>query len=189
MFLSGEYSDSKLLSDFAFKQLYGEMNLRTSTMPLWKLDIKLTGGYSEGDVPIQRFFSTESSVANIVAGGALRGAKVKEFYGDRFACISFEHNFGEVFPGMLRIPNIASFGIELIAFGNIAWTDFSKGALNMIKQQELITKTTTYSLDRYYYETGIGLNKLLLFFRFDITARISQYSVPRFMLNISGATD
>ncbi|MCX6148868.1 MAG: DUF5686 family protein [Candidatus Kapabacteria bacterium] len=189
MFLSGEYSDSKLFSDFAFKQLYGEMNLRTSTMPLWKLDVKLTGGYSEGNVPIQRFFSTESSVANIVAGGALRGAKVKEFYGDRFACVSFEHNFGEVFPGMLRIPNIASFGIELIAFGNIAWTDFSNGAMNMIKQQELLTKTTTYSLDRYYYETGIGLNKLLLFFRFDITARISQYSVPRFMLNISGATD
>ncbi len=189
LFLQGEYSDNYLKSDFNFKQIYGEMNLRTTTLPLWKLDLKLTGGYSEGNVPGQRFFSNESSVANIVAGGALRGAKVKEFYGDRYACISFEHNFGEVFPGMLRIPNIASFGIELITYGNIAWTDFSKSALDIIKSQELISKTTTFTNDRYYYEAGIGLNKLLLFFRFDITARISQNSIPRFMLNISGATD
>lgn len=189
MFFQGEYSDNKLNSNFNFKQIYGEMNLRTSTLPLWKLDLKITGAYSDGDVPTQRFFSNESSIANIVAGGALRGAKVKEFYGDRFACVSIEHNFGEIFPGMLRIPNIASFGIELITYGNFAWTDFSAGALKMIKDQEMLTKTTTYTNDKYYYEAGIGLNKLLLFFRFDITARISQYSMPRFMLNISGATD
>ncbi len=114
-----------------------------------------------------------------------RGMGVKEFYGDRYAAISLEHNFGEVIPGVLRIPNIASFGIEFILLGRAGWSAFSE-------QTRLYTSTTLPSTnitgDRYYYEAGLGLNRVLLFFRVDLSARLSQVEKPKFFFTVSGAT-
>jgi hypothetical protein len=108
---------------------------------------------------------------------------VKEFYGDRYAALSLEHNFGEVIPGVLRIPSIASFGIEVILTGSIGYTEFSKNAL-VIKQLP-----STYSTnDTYYYEAGIALNKIFLFFRCDVSGRFSQRSDPELRFTISGST-
>jgi hypothetical protein len=125
--LKGEISHPSFLkSNFNFKQLEGSLLMRTTTLPLWILDIRLNGGYTWGAAPQQRFFSLETSASSVTVAGAFRGMNVKEFYGDQYAAVSFEHNFGEVIPGVLRIPNVASFGIEFIALSNIGWTKFSE---------------------------------------------------------------
>jgi hypothetical protein len=152
-------------------------------LPLWRLDARFSGGYSWGDIPPQKFFSLESSIASTAGDGVFRGMNVKEFYGDRFAALSLEHNFGEVIPGVLRIPSIASFGIEVILTGSIGYTEFSRNAL-VIKQLP-----STYSTnDTYYYEAGIALNKIFLFFRCDVSGRFSQRSDPELRFTISGST-
>lgn len=188
--LAAEVSDPRILgSDYDFQQYTGTLLLRTQTLPLWELDFRLSGGYSRGAVPPQRFFSLESSLSSTAAVGAFRGMNVKEFYGDRFAALSLEHSFGEVIPGVLRIPNLASFGIELIALGGVGWTEFSRDArFATVEGVPFVPPTTDGTADRFYYEAGLGLNRLLIFLRADITARLSQSTHPHFFFTLSLAT-
>jgi len=185
--LRGEMSEPTVLpSDFDYRQLGAVFLWRTPTLPLWKLDLRLAGGWSFGRVPPQRFFSLESAVSAIAGGGSFRGMRVKEFYGDRYASISLEHNFGEIIPGVLRIPNIASFGIEFLALGRAGWSTFSPEARDYTGT---LLASTDATEDRLYYELGLGLNRILLFFRFDITARLTQTDGPRFFLTFTSATN
>jgi len=185
--VTAEIANPDLLGgDFRFEQYRGALQLRTRTLPLWRLDLRLSGGFSRGRVPAQRFFSLESAFSSTASEGAFRGMRVKEFYGDRFAALSLEHNFGEVIPGVLRIPNIASFGIEFIALANIGWTGFSRDALFASHEGSIYDlPSTDATSDRMYYEIGAGLNRVLIFFRTDVTVRLSQTETPRFFFTIS----
>ena len=171
------------LSESSFSQATFQTFIRMTTLPLWRLDMRFSGGYSWGDIPPQRFYSLESSIASTAGDGVFRGMNVKEFYGDRFAALSLEHSFGEVIPGVLRIPSIASFGIEFILTGSMGWTDFSQGAKLL---QAL--PSTSQTADTYYYESGIALNRILLFFRLDFSARLTQRMTPEYRFTISSAT-
>jgi len=171
------------LSEVSFTQAGFQTFVRMTTLPLWRLDMRFTGGWSWGDVPPQRFSSLESSIASTAGDGVFRGMNVKEFYGDRFAALSLEHSFGEVVPGVLRIPSIASFGIEFILTGSAGWTDFSKGA-RLLQPLPSTSQTT----DMYYYEAGIALNRILLFFRLDFSSRLSQRMSPEYRFTVSSAT-
>jgi len=186
MQLRTEFANSSLLkSSFDYQQYHFSMILRTPTFFLWKLSTRVMAGFTNGQTPPQKFFSMESAASSTAGEGVLRGMRVKEFYGDRYFHIAAEHNWGEIIPGLLRIPNVASFGIEFITFGNIGWTDFSKETR---RYTQTLLPTTASTSDKFYYEAGLGFNRLLLFFRFDITARLSQVEKPRFMFTVSGAT-
>lgn len=184
--ISGELSEPSILpSDFRFRWLEVHALARIATMPLWTLDVSLNAGWSDGDVPPQRFFSLESAVSGIVSGSAFRGVRVKEFYGDRYVSLALAHNFGEVIPGLLRIPNVASFGIEFIAMGSIGWTAFRDRTL---AYTGTTLNTTNNTAEKLYYEVGLGINRILLLLRFDISARISQRASPQFFFTLTMAT-
>ncbi len=172
-------------TDFSFKQVQATLYMRTRTLPLWMLNAKLMAGWSKGNVPPQRFFSLESSASGTAAEGAMRGLGVKEFYGDRYAALTFEHDFGEIIPGLFRIPNIASFGLEFLLTGAAAYTTFSEDTRNYTGTSLMSTSTTN---DKFYYEIGLGINRIFLFFRTDITARLSQRNSPHFFFTLSAAT-
>jgi hypothetical protein len=180
--VTGTHAISEL-SDASFSQATFQTFVRMATLPLWRLDMRFSGGWSWGEIPPQRFYSLESSIASTAGDGVFRGMNVKEFYGDRYAALSLEHSFGEVIPGVLRIPSIASFGIEFILTGSLGWTDFSDVARLL---QAL--PTTAQTQDSYYYEAGIALNRILLFFRLDFSARMSQRITPEYRFTISSAT-
>jgi hypothetical protein len=183
--IKGEIAEPSLIpSDFRFRQLISTLVLHVPTLPLWTLELRLTGGWSYGDVPPQRFFSLESAASSIAGAGALRGLYVKEFYGDRFATASIEHNFGELIPGILRIPNLASFGIEFIVSGGVGWSQFSSRTLAYTGTRLPAANDTR---ERIYYEAGLGLNKILLLLRTDVTVRLSQVSPPRFFFTLGFA--
>lgn len=186
--LTGEFANPDLLGgDFNFEQYTAALTIRTPTLPLWRLDVRASGGFSRGAIPPQRFFSLESSFSSTAAEGVFRGMRVKEFYGDRFAALSLEHSFGEIIPGVLRIPNIAAFGIEFIAMANVGWTGFSNEArFAQINGESFILPSTDVTGDRLYYEAGIALNRILLFFRIDLAARFSQVEKPKFIFTIGG---
>ena len=181
-----EHADAEILpSSFSFTILKAEGMLRFKPLSVWTTDLVATFGWSDGAVPPQRFGSLESSVNGLAVSGAFRGMSVKEFYGDRYATLSITQNFGEVVPGVLRIPGIASFGIEFIAFGGIGWTTFSEQTRAFTAT---MLPTTSQTREGVYYEVGLGINRLLLFFRLDVNARISQRDRPEFRLTLSGAT-
>lgn len=180
--VQGEIAEPSVLpSSFRFRQLQSAVFVRMPTLPLWELTLRLAGGWSFGDVPPQRFFSLESSASAIANAGALRGLRVKEFYGDRFATLSLQHNFGEVIPGVLRIPNIASFGIEFMLSAGVGWSQFSEQT-RAYTHTELAS--THPSRERVYYELGVSLNKILLLLRTDITARFSQVASPKLFFTV-----
>lgn len=187
--IKGEFSKPTLVpSDFDFAQYYAALLWRTRTLlPLWRMDLRLSGGYSTGDVPPQRFFSLESAVGGTASAsaGVFRGMRVKEFYGDKFFSLSIEHNFGEIIPGVFRIPNIASFGIEFIFLGGFGWSEFSKRTLDYTRTT---LPTTTLTSEKWYYELGFGLNQILIILRTDFTFRISQTRAPTLFFTISTAT-
>lgn len=185
--IGAEFSNPNLIkSDFDYIRIYSGLILRTNTFALSRLDIGIKAGKSFGKLPPQRFFSLESSISGFSAQRAFRGMNLKEFYGNEYWSLSFEHNFGEIIPGILRIPNIAEFGIEFITYANVGWSNFTDVA-DFIENSSFNYNYTEKTADKYYYEVGLGLNKLLLFFRVDITARLSQVSSPKFFFTITTA--
>ena len=188
LYFNYELSSKELQSHLDYQRYFGEFYFQIRTLPLWKLSVQSTFGYSTGDLPFQKYFALESGPGIITVPGSFRTIRQKEFYGDRFFTLNFEHNFGEIFPGLFRIPSITSFGLEFILMANIAYTDFSQK--NKLNNQNSIYQYdfTANTQDKYFYEFGLGLNKLFLFFRFDLALRLSQLEKPRFIVNISGAT-
>ena len=186
MYLFAEHSNPDFLaSDFDFTRVDWTGFMRTRTWPLFTLDILASVGWTWGDVPPQRFFSLESSVSGIAVGSAFRVMQVKEYYGDRYAVLSLAHNWGEIVPGLLRIPNVAAFGIEFITFGSIGWTQFGPRTLEYTRT---MLPSTDVTRERVYYEVGLGINRLLLFFRFDVNVRLSQVDTPKWQITVTSAT-
>ncbi len=183
-----EHSNTDFGSLLDYNRYYSEFYFRVKTFPSMNLTVQSTLGWHDGDLPIQKYFALESGPAIITVPGSFRTIRQKEFYGDKFMTMNVEHNFGELFPGLFRIPSVTSFGLEFILMANIGFSDFS--VKNNLRNRELnynfdFTKNTN---ENYFYEVGLGLNKLFLFFRFDLTFRLSQVENPRFMFNISSAT-
>ncbi|GAB1430211.1 DUF5686 and carboxypeptidase-like regulatory domain-containing protein [Ignavibacteria bacterium] len=172
-------------TDFNFRQVQATAYFRTKTLPLWRLDGKFTVGLSEGFIPPQRFFSMESSASGLAAEGSMRGPGVKEFYGDRYAVLTAEHNFGEIEPGLFRIPNIAPLGLEFLLTGATGYSEFSQKTLDYTRTA---LNSTAATADKFYYEAGLSINRVLLFFRFDFTMRFSQRITPQFYFTLSAAT-
>jgi hypothetical protein len=186
MALSFEASDRSILqSDFEFARVSWLGFARLKTMPLWTLDLTANVRWGWGAVPPQRFVSSESGIGGLVAGTAFRGMRVKEFYGDRLLSLQFNHNFGEVIPGLLRIPNIASFGIEFLIFGGVQWTSFSPQTRSTYPTHLPSTDDTA---DKTYFEVGLGVNRLLLFLRVDFNVRLAQRDVPELRVTLTNAT-
>lgn len=186
MYFLAEHADPDLLlSDFDFTRVDWTGFFRTRTWPLFTLDVLASVGWTWGEVPPQRFFSLESSVSGIAVGSSFRVMRVKEFYGDRYAVLSLSHNWGEVVPGLLRIPNVAAFGIEFITFGSVGWTQFGPRTLEYTRT---VLPSTNVSREQVYYEVGLGVNRLLLFFRFDVNVRLSQVDTPKWQITVTSAT-
>lgn len=186
MALTLEGADKATLGgDFSFVRASWMGMARIRTLPLWTLDVSANVRWGWGEIPAQRFASSETGIGAVVFGSAFRGMRIKEFYGDRLVSLQMSHSFGEVIPGLLRIPNIASFGIEFLLFGGVQWTGFSEPTRAAYAP---LLPTTDATADRTYFEVGVGINRILLFFRLDVNARLSQRDVPQLRLTLTNAT-
>lgn len=186
MALTMEGADRSVLGgDFSFLRASWMGMARIRTLPLWTLDVSANVRWGWGEIPAQRFASSETGIGAIALGSVFRGMRIKEFYGDRLVSLQMSHSFGEVIPGLFRIPNIASFGIEFLLFGGVQWTGFSEATRTAYAP---LLPTTDATADRTYFEVGMGINRLLLFFRLDVNARLSQRDVPQVRLTLTNAT-
>ena len=163
-----EHSNPGLLSsafDFTRMTVRGEARITTYSSRLLfppVLNVKVSAGISEGNLPPQRVFSLESRYDGVGPFGVLRGGDVKEFSGDRFVSLSVEHNFRSTPFLILNIPFLYKNSIELITYGTVAQT-WSKTPLAF--------GTTT---NGWYSEAGVGISRILSFFRLDFTYRFMQ---------------
>jgi hypothetical protein len=163
-----EHANPGLLSstfDFTRMAVRGEARLTTYSSRLLfppVLNIKVSAGVSGGSLPTQRVFSLESRYDGVGPFGVLRGSDLKEFAGDRFISLCVEHNFRSTPFLFLNIPFLYKNSIELITYGTVAQT-WSKVPLPF--------GTTT---NGWYSEAGVGISRILSFFRLDFTYRFKQ---------------
>jgi hypothetical protein len=111
---------------------------------------------------VQRIFSLESRYDGVAPLGVLRAGGLKEFTGQRFVELTVEHNFRSTPFLILNIPYLYKNSIELITYGTVAQT-WSASPVPF--------GSTT---NGWYSEAGIGISRILTFFRFDFTYRIAQ---------------
>ena len=151
--------------DFTRYQFHGEMRFNTYSSRLLfppVLNFKIAGGVVTGTVPVQQFFSLESRYDGVAPLGVLRAGSVKEFAGNRYVMVTAEHNFRSTPFLLLKIPYLYRNSIELILYGSAAQTWSSN---------PLPFGTTT---NGWYSEAGVGISRILTFFRFDFTYRFTQ---------------
>ena len=166
--LEVEHSSPGLLAssfDFTRAIFRGEARITTFSSRLLfppTLNIKLTAGTSSGTLPPQRVYSLESKYDDLGPLGVLRTGSLKEFAGDRFVSLSVEHNFRSTPFLFLNIPYLYRNSIELILHGTVAQT-WSSSILPF-------GKTT----DGWYSEAGVGVNRILSFFRLDVSYRFME---------------
>lgn len=163
-----EHSDPKILAsafDFTRIIVRGEARITTYSSRLLfppALNLKLTAGASSGAPPSQRIFSLDSRYDGIGPFGVLRGAGLKEFTGRSFVSLSLEHNFRSTPFLILDIPYLYRNSIEVIAHGTVAQSWSSS---------PLPFGATT---NGWYSEAGVGISRILTFFRVDCTFRFAQ---------------
>lgn len=162
-----EYTDPSLAgSDFRFSRLSGSA---TMTFPLLgegfllrpQLRVRLAGGTSTGDLPVQRRFDLESSSSHVGPFGVMRAMEVKEYSGAGFASISVEQNFRSLPFLALGIPFLYEQGIELLVHGGAARA-WSRNGI------------AAHPTGPWYAEAGFGVGRLLDLFRADFTWRLTS---------------
>jgi len=163
-----EHSNRNFLaSSFDFTRLIvrGEAKVSTYSARLLfppTLCFTFAAGSSWGTLPVQRLFGLESSYDGVGPLGVLRGGGVKEFVGHRFATVSVEHNFRSTPFLLLNVPYLYRNNIELIVHGAVAQA-WSTSPLPF-------GRTT----GGWYTEAGIGISRILSFFRLDLTYRMKE---------------
>jgi hypothetical protein len=172
--ISVEYSSSSLGSNFDFtrSQALLQWNIKTFLQSLLfppLLKVNLTAGTSSGTLPPQRFFTADTRASGYAPFGTLRGGHVKEFVGDRFVMLNLEHNFRSVPFVLLDIPFLYRNGIELVVHGSAA--------------QTWLGNISTSS--GWYYEAGMGINRILDIIRADLSYRLKEPRRFYFTLSIA----
>lgn len=180
-----EYSSSAVLgSEFNYTRISGGFKAK---FPSYGLDLifnptlslSFSGGIVAGTPTPQRLFDLESSYMGSVWFGALRGAGVKEFSGDRFVSLSIEHNFRRVPFLATGIPFLYKTNYELIVFGSLAQSWMSPSTLRTAQAAGEPTHG-------WYYEAGFGISRIFDLLRLDLTWRGKE---PRSLVLTLGIAD
>ncbi len=181
--LSIEHSSPSLLnSDFNFTRYEGIVEWRFNTFLQRRmlpnaLDFKIIGGFSDGDLPSQRYGALDGNLFAITPFGAFRTLNGRVYRGEKYAALMWEHNFRTVPFELLGLRSIAKKGIGIILHGahGQTWIDDE----NRDQQQPYYL----YS-GRPHHEIGVSVNSILNFFRFDMTQRLDQKA---FYIGVSAA--
>ena len=131
-----------------------------------------SGGWSGGEVPMQRSFAFEAPLSRIVTPYSFRTVRPNEFTGDNFYTLSCEYNLRE-------IPFLA-FGLTTIHIDLIL-----RAAVGNIWTHSAGLKLLTNPLSTNYDEYTIGLGRVADMFRFDLSLAPGKHQ--RFSINLLGS--
>jgi len=159
-------------SDFAFTNYRVSVDLMVRTFLTRRilpntLNIHLSGGYSQGDLPLQRFGILDAGMGAFSPYGIFKSQQNRPIEGENFFGIYWEHHFRTVPFELLGIDWLVDQQIGLIVHGASGRTWISEKTL----------KTLNYKFnyqDSYRHEVGVSVNGLLQWFRVDFTQRLDK---------------
>ena len=175
-----EWSDETLGSDFNFVNYRASVDWNMQTFFKRRvfantLDVHLSGGLSQGTVPIQRFGAIDGSMNHFTPFGSLRTRQFLPYEGTRHWLAVAEHNFRTIPFEWMRLQWLADRGWGIIVFGGAGHTYADR---NLYDGRMLTNGMHT--------EAGISLNSIFGILRVDFAKRLDRpgtfigVSVPRY---------
>ncbi|UCF64379.1 MAG: carboxypeptidase-like regulatory domain-containing protein [bacterium] len=171
-FLAEFSSPNFLDSQFDFTRLEATIDIRIFTFLRRRLlpntlDIHLTAGTSQGDLPPQRFGMMDGALQIFGPFGAIRSLIGKAYEGEKYLGVCWEHNF--------RTVPLEILGLRALARRNIGFILYGSSAKSWIRQETLqnLTFEPVFS-ETFHHEIGLAINGILDLFRLDFTQRLDK---------------
>ena len=178
--LEVEWSDEVLGSEFSFVNYRASVDWNFQTFFKRRvfantLDLHLSGGLSQGTVPIQKFGTIDGSMSRFTPFGALRTRQFLPYEGTRHWLIAAEHNFRSIPFEWMGLQWFADKGWGFILFGGAGHT-YADRAIH----------TERFISNGIHTEAGVSLNSIFGILRIDVAKRLDApgtfigLSVPRY---------
>ncbi len=159
-------------SDFSFTNYRASVDLMINTFLTRRLfpntlNIHLSGGYSQDDLPLQRFGILDARMGAFSPYGVFKSQLNHPIEGANYFGIYWEHHFRTVPFELLGIDWLVNQQIGLIVHGASGRTWISDETL----------QTLNYNFnyqDSFLHEVGVSINGLLQWFRMDFTQRLDK---------------
>ena len=168
-----EHSSKNIFkSDFSFTRYLISLNWRIETFLKRRLlpntlDLRLTGGTSSGELPVQRFGALDGSFMALTPFGVFRSLTNHPLEGEHYGAFFWEHNFRTVPFELLGLRWVAKKGIGIILHGAAGRTWMSDNRLKQLNYKPFYN-------DGFINEIGLSLNGLFGLLRIDATKRLDK---------------
>ncbi len=166
--LEWEAADSHMFGgDFTYRTLRmtGDWHLATFFTRSFlapQLVVRVSAGGAWGGLPRQHATALAAQLDGFAPFGVFHGMEPKEFTGDGYLALHVEHNFRSVPFTLLGFDALRRSAVEVVAFFNTGRTWWT-GALS---EPPRVTRG-------WYSESGVGISRILGFFRIDIARRFT----------------
>jgi hypothetical protein len=161
-------------SDFDFTQVKVRAGWRFTTffnrrmMPN-TLDITVVGGFSTGQLPVQRFGHIDASLEWWHTPGSFRTLHANPYEGEEFFGMFWEHHFRTLLFEYLGWDGLVTRNIGIIVFGGHGRTWISGGRLAALAY-------APQYVDAFHHEIGASVNGILGLIRVDFAKRLDAPS-------------
>ena len=164
--------EKSLSGDFDFSTVVVNLDWRFNTFLTRRLlpnalDLHVTGGISNGILPIQRFGIVDAGLTAFGPFGAFKSLRNRPYEGEKFLAVFWEHNFRTVPFELLELDFLYKNGISLIVFGGHGRTWISDARLGTLEHDYRYT-------DETHHEIGVSISGIFDLLRFDLIQRIDR---------------
>ena len=171
--LKAEYSSPDFLkSDFHFKRYSLAAHAQTRLIGSGETELNVALGYSENNLPSQRYFGIDFGVGLIMSERGYNTIGDSLFFGDRLASAYLVHDLGRAPFAKVPLPLINKIPFGLMTHGGVFWSSFETKTLVPLGNHRTAVKP--------YSEAGFTLYNLTPFtsplnFALGITWQLSDY--------------
>lgn len=168
-----EYSSPDILnSDFSFTRVTGSIDFHINTFLTRRLfpntlNIHITGGISDGELPVQRFGILDAGMSIFSPFAAFRSLRNIPYEGEDYFGLFWEHNFRTVPFELVGLRFLVDRNIGILLHG-------AHGSTRISDHRKRSTDYHYNETEGTHHELGISVNGLLGFFRLDLTKRIDS---------------
>lgn len=172
-----EISDSDLMaSDYDYARVHIAIDRRFPTFYKRRflpntLDVRVVGGTSTGELPLQRFGIIDASPGYYSPFGALKTLKDHPYEGEHYMAMHWEHNFRTIPFEALGMMWFAKKGWSILAYGSHAKTYISSDRLSELRRRPDFA--LSYNSGSHH-EIGVSLNGIFGLGRVNLTKRLDK---------------
>lgn len=174
-----KYSNNSFInSDFNFKQFEFFYQTLIRTFRYSSLSMRVFGGISDGNVPIQQMYALPGNPSYISSSNTFRTLRSREIYGDRVIYFNLEHDFRDEFFRALNLDFLTKFDLQVNTFLNGGWVDIKSNLIDY----------SYYSVEKLklpLFEIGFALKKGLIPFQIDFAWKLTNRNGNNFRISLN----